>query len=165
MIRLTVILCVGLFVVLLIAGEDRGQVRQGLLNPPVVAEVRTPVAAVPRPTVVETEAEVAEAVFVPGQPVRVEPALPVPEPVLAEPAPVEDVAPPQPENSFAVVNATSVNVRAGPSTADSIIGRLSSGEQVLIVVEAAPVDGWNLVRIEGDGIEGYVASRLLTPLQ
>ena len=44
------------------------------------------------------------------------------------------------------------------------VGRTSSltkGEQVLVVQDENPVEGWSKVRLEGDGIEGYVATRLL----
>ena len=105
----------------------------------------------------EPEPQITEAVFVPAQPVRVAPAPTAPEPEVVD---VADPAP-EPAGKLAVVTSRSVNVRSGPSTSDTIIGRLTAGEQVLVVFEATPVDGWNLVRIEGDGIEGYVASRLL----
>ncbi len=78
--------------------------------------------------------------------------------MVATPAPV-------PAEIWAVVNARSINVRSGPSTNDAVIGRLVDGEAVLVVSYDTLVQGWNLVRIEGDGIEGYVASRLLTELQ
>jgi hypothetical protein len=42
-----------------------------------------------------------------------------------------------------------------------VLGRLTRNEAVLEVVAGAGPDGWSLVRIEGDGIEGYVATRLL----
>ena len=149
MIRLTALLCGGLFVVLLIAGEDKGQVRQGLLAPPVVA--KTPEAVAAPPVRVEPEAQITEAVFVPAQPVRVQATEPV-----VEPAPVEA------EPDFlAVVTARSANVRSGPSTADAVVGRLTGGEEVLVVPDENPVAGWSRVRVEGDGVTGYVASRLL----
>jgi uncharacterized protein YgiM (DUF1202 family) len=156
MLRLTVLLCGGMFLVLLIAGQDNGQVRQGLLKKPVFAPDPAPVVTTANAPASEPVAKLTEAVFIPAQPIRT--ALvtqPEPEPVVevAEPAP--------PQNKLAVVNARSVNVRSGPSTSDPIIGRLADGEQVLLVVESAPIEGWSLVRIEGDGVEGYVASRLL----
>jgi len=160
MLRLTALLCVGIFLVLMIEGEDNGQVRQGLLfqsepaNDPV--RIASPEPVTPPPATGGTE-----AVFVPAQPVRV---LPPPQtervarPVVATPAPV-------PAEIWAVVNARSINVRSGPSTNDAVIGRLVDGEAVLVVSYDTLVQGWSLVRIEGDGIEGYVASRLLTELQ
>ena len=159
MIRLTMLLCGGLFLVLLIAGQDKGQVRQGLMTPPEVPQVRAPVVVASEVPMAEPVPDVTEVVFVPTQPVRVVPVVEsAPEVTLPEPAQ------PEPQAQFAVVNARSVNVRSGPSTSDAVIGRLVNGEQVLVVVEENPVDGWSLIRIEGDGIEGYVATRLLQPL-
>lgn len=56
----------------------------------------------------------------------------------------------------------SLNVRAGPGTDNEVLDRLTKGEAVLVVAEGEGPDGWSLIRIEGDGVEGYVASRLLT---
>lgn len=64
---------------------------------------------------------------------------------------------------WAVVVARSVNVRSGPSTGDSITGRLVRGDEVMVVEASADVDGWARVRVEGDGIEGFVATRFLAP--
>lgn len=59
------------------------------------------------------------------------------------------------------VTASAVNVRQGPSTGTSIVGRLTGGEAVTVV--AMDGSGWARILIEGDGIEGYVAARFLTP--
>lgn len=58
------------------------------------------------------------------------------------------------------VTAQSLNVRSGPSTNNAVIGKLTQYENVSLVQETA--DGWALIRIEGDGIEGWVARRFLT---
>jgi uncharacterized protein YgiM (DUF1202 family) len=58
------------------------------------------------------------------------------------------------------VTADAVNVRQGPSTTEAVIGRLTRNEGVSVVGPAA--DGWVQVRLEGDGIEGFVATRFLT---
>lgn len=158
MIRLTALLCGGMFLFLLIAGEDNGQVRQGLMTPPALVQAPAPVKA-PAP-VVEPAVQITEAVFVPAQPVRVQPVAPTPVIVEPESEPVEAQIP----DRLAVVTARSANVRSGPSTSDAVIGRLNSGEEVLVVLEENAVEGWSLVRIEGDGVTGYVASRLLRPV-
>lgn len=59
------------------------------------------------------------------------------------------------------VNASSVNVRAEPSTEAEVLGRLGSGEAALLV--AAVDDDWARIVIQGDGMEGYVALRYLSP--
>lgn len=59
-----------------------------------------------------------------------------------------------------LVSATSVNVRQGPSTDTSVVGKLANGEAVTVV----SVEGdWARIMIEGDGLEGYVAARFLIP--
>lgn len=68
---------------------------------------------------------------------------------------VEDVA-----FDLRAVDASALNVRSGPSTSDSVVGRLEQFEIVSVLEETA--DGWARIRIEGDGIEGWVAARFLT---
>ncbi|QLQ19931.1 MAG: SH3 domain-containing protein [Exiguobacterium profundum] len=63
---------------------------------------------------------------------------------------------------WAVVMAEAVNVRSGPSTGDGVAGRLVRGDEVMLV--GPEQDGWVQVRMEGDGIDGFVAARFLSPL-
>jgi hypothetical protein len=79
-------------------------------------------------------------------------ALPVAEPVAA-------TAPAAAPAGILWVSANSINVREGPGTDYGVAGRLSRGESVTVVGDAG--DGWLRIRIEGDGLEGFVASRLL----
>lgn len=160
MLRLTILLCGGLFVFLLVAGEDRGQVRHGLLAPPVQAIAVAP--TVPAPVKVPV-ATVSEAVFIPAlpdQPVRQANAQTAAQPAVEE-TPVTDIAA---QGRLAVVTARAVNVRSGPTTEAPVVGRLTTGEEVLVVADQPTVDGWSRVRIEGDGVTGYVATRLLQPI-
>ena len=60
------------------------------------------------------------------------------------------------------VGARSANVRSGPDTDCDVVSRLTRGESVLVVAEGDGPDGWSLIRIEGDGVEGYIATRLLS---
>ncbi len=60
------------------------------------------------------------------------------------------------------VDADSVNVRAEPSTDAAILGKLRNGEALLMVT--AVDEEWAKIVIEGDGIEGYVATRFLSPV-
>ena len=57
------------------------------------------------------------------------------------------------------VDATLLNVRSGPSTGDGVVGQLSRGEVVTLV--SSSDDGWSLVRVEGDGLEGWVSNDFL----
>jgi Bacterial SH3 domain len=59
------------------------------------------------------------------------------------------------------VTADSVNVRSAPSTEAEVLGRLGSGEATLLV--AAVDSDWARIVIQGDGVEGYVALRYLSP--
>jgi hypothetical protein len=152
MFRLTLLLCAGLFGAMAIGGQDRGQLRFGLMAQP-TAPVVLPVAAV-----IEV-AEIAPlmpatttAVFAPSAPVMATPvALETP-----PAAPVEETA------KILLIAAKSANVREGPGKDFAVVSRLTRGEAVLVVAEGEGVDGWSLIRIEGDGVEGYVASRLLS---
>lgn len=197
MLRLSVLLCATMFVTLLIAGEDRGQMRPGLAaavaegqeirvltrqfsapvdvaEAPVVEVAATAPVTKPAPEAA-AEAVVMEAAYTPE---AAPPAAPVrkviPEPVftlsalpslggdearIADEAPVQAAAAPGDAEVW-YVTAGSVNVRQGPSTDTSVIGKLTAGEAVTVLA-AADAD-WVQIMIEGDGIEGYVAARFLS---
>jgi uncharacterized protein YgiM (DUF1202 family) len=59
------------------------------------------------------------------------------------------------------VTADSVNVRAAPSTEAEVLGRLGNGEPALLVT--AVDSDWARIVIQGDGVEGFVALRYLSP--
>lgn len=204
MLRLTLLLCIGMYAALMIAGEDRGQMRPGLAAAAakkvlpgseavagpdsaepaaVVAAVSAkaaPVAAQPvtEPRVAEGPAETATEVAAveavePAAYVEPERTLvtEVAEPVfslasLGNETPPTAPADPQPEvaeggeGTIWYVNASSVNVRAGPSTEAEIVGKLGSGEATLVV--QAVDDDWARIVIQGDGVEGFVAMRYLS---
>lgn len=150
MIRLTLLLCGGLFFAMLIGGQDRGQQRFGLMSQsePGVGVVEAPVAPV-------AEIAATKAAFAPSQPVMAAPA--VEEAVVPEPNAVIPT-----DGRFLQVTAKSANVRSGPGKDFAVVGRLTRGESVLVVAEGDGPDGWALIRIEGDGVEGYIAARLLS---
>ena len=64
------------------------------------------------------------------------------------------------EGTIWYVNASSVNVRAAPSTEAEVVGRLGSGEATLLVQTVD--DDWARIVIQGDGVEGFVAMRYLS---
>jgi Bacterial SH3 domain len=183
MLRLTVLLVAGMFLALLIAGQDRGQLRPGLANavadapadpapvaaPP--AEVAAEVAPVgaPKPAPAKAPEPVASATPEPApepardvvqvmeDPVFTLSALPTErlQDAAAPDAPAADTA-----GQILYVTADSVNVREGPSTDASVVGKLGAGEAALVV---ADIDGqWARIVIQGDGMEGYVALRFLS---
>lgn len=161
MIRLVLLLGAGLFSAMLIGGQDRGQLRFGLMPPedqPVTAIVEQQAAVEPAP--------LAETVATPPTPIEVVSFAPA-EPVMAAVSPVTDtaaqpVAAPPEAAKILFISVKSVNVREGPGTDFGVVSRLARGEAVLVVSSGEGPDGWSLIRIEGDGIEGYVASRLLS---
>lgn len=172
MFRLLMLLSVTLFLTLLIGGRDNGQMRAGLMQQPERQRPVMPVAqaepATPMPTAPVQAAPVtlasAETVPVPliSMAAATEPALREPEAVIVpavatgEPAASVD----EPAAALRWVSAQAINVRQGPSTGNPVIGRLTRGEAVSVVEDTG--DGWVMIRIEGDGVEGYVAARLLT---
>ena len=150
MIRLVLLLCAGLYLALMVLGQDNGQKRYGLMladeTPPVVV-------AAPPP------AQPDSIVFIPAKTVMKPPVVKPPVVVeVAEPLPEPQV----PGGRLLTVSATAANVRQGPGTTFGVVGSLTRGEQVLVVEDEAPIEGWSRVRLEGDGIEGYIATRLLT---
>lgn len=200
MLRMTLFLCVAMIGALAILGEDRGQLRPGLVG----AVADGPVAEDPvKPAVAEPV--LAAAAVAPKPVAQTAPARPVPEPYVEpsrevvqyveepvftlsslgnEAVPGEEGVPvdaaleealgateAEPESvpetvagrdgMVWYVNASSVNVRAEPSTEGEVLGKLGTGEAALMV---ADVDGeWARIVIEGDGMEGYVALRYLSP--
>ena len=81
----------------------------------------------------------------------------------AEPAPA-------PETSVAAVTqgddvtvryvtGERVNVRAGPSTSDPVLDQVVYADAVQVLDETG--DGWVHIRMEGAGVEGYMAGRFL----
>ncbi|MDT8854497.1 SH3 domain-containing protein [Paracoccaceae bacterium Fryx2] len=153
MLRLTALLCVTMFLTLLIGGRDYGQQRPGLaaaLLTAVDAPAAQPVAP---PDAVQ---DVVPAAYLPRSPQVVTPQIPAPV-FVATPAP----APAAAATPVWYVTAGAVNVREGPSTDYAVVGRLTRGEAALVVWHED--DGWARIRIEGDGIEGFVATRFLAP--
>ena len=151
MFRLTVLLGAGIFLAMLIGGQDRGQKRFGLMTQPGSQEAPVALAALPEPAPESSQQNVVAASFAPEKPLM---AAPVVETAV-------DVAA-QPEGKLFYVASDTANVREGPGKDHAVIEKLLKGESVLVVSQGEGPDGWPLIRIEGDGVEGYVASRLLT---
>lgn len=173
MLRLTALLCASLYAIMLIGGRDYGQMRPGLMaaRQGVTLEARPGVETALRETMpTGTGAEVIAATYAPPAAITVPLVLPLvrPETAPTEPAPAaaKEPAPaavPEVRPEVRYVNVRAVNVRQGPSTDHPVIGKLIRGEAVGIV--AIDPAGWAHIRIEGDGIDGFVATRFLTPDQ
>ena len=83
---------------------------------------------------------------------------PAAEPEVAEVA--EAAESDEPQIAVLYISAKRVNVRAGPSTANSVIGSVEFADAVQILSD--PTEDWVKIRVEGDGVEGFMASRFLT---
>ena len=57
------------------------------------------------------------------------------------------------------VSSNRVNVRAGPSTQFEVVDQVLFADAVEIIGE--PTGEWVHIRIQGDGVDGYMASRFL----
>ncbi len=79
------------------------------------------------------------------------------DPVGQPPAPPAANAGAAPQMQY--VLADTLNVRAGPSVRTDSLTRLDRGDAVQVLPSDTP--GWSKVRLQGDGLEGYVASRFL----
>ena len=182
MFRLTILLCATLFLSLQILGEDRGQMRMGLVeaekNAALIAEQSK--AAPQSAAVIEVAAQ--SNVITPARPAQDAPAQTdgvvsvafSPSPLVVtnpRPQPAEQIGAgnaqatleatlaPQ-EGAVKYVSGRSVNVRGGPSTQDAVVGRLTRGEAVTIVwIED---NGWARIRVEGDGIDGFMSMDFLS---
>jgi uncharacterized protein YgiM (DUF1202 family) len=156
---------------MVIGGEDRGQVRLGLLpsmteklDAFAVAHGTAPVAEFQSEYLRPDDPQVVSASFAPEKPLTIIPgpvevALIQPEPAEAE---AVELSVPEPQGRLFYVDAHSVNVREGPGKDHAVLDSLPRGEAVLVLVSGEGREGWSLVRVEGDGVEGYIASRLLT---
>ncbi len=81
----------------------------------------------------------------------VEPADPV---IAAEPEPAP--------RRLARVNATRVNLRAGPSTANAVLDQVVLDQRVEVL--EARSDGWSRIRLPETGRTAWIFDRFLTPL-
>jgi uncharacterized protein YgiM (DUF1202 family) len=82
----------------------------------------------------------------------------------ATPAPAVDlvVVKQTPQPILRQVTAKRVNVRSGPSTDYAVLDQVVRGEITMVISD--PNADWVKIRIEGDGVEGYLAARFLTEL-
>ncbi len=184
MLRLVLLLCAGVFAALLLAGEDRGQLRPGLAAARadgrdvvvLTRQMSAPVTLSDRAVIDKTAAPVLPPVKAIAA--AFTPAKPAPVPETRMPAPVftlsslpgigsDQASLPAAEPAVAGnlwrVDVTAVNVRSGPSPDTAVVEQLARGETLAIV---GPTDGdWVEIRIEGDGVTGFVARRFLAPAE
>lgn len=87
----------------------------------------------------------------------VAPVIAAPEP---EPVQIASIPEPEPERIIWFVTGSRVNVREGPSTDYMVMGKVTYGEAAEIVSD--PDADWVKIRIEGDGVEGFIMKRFMT---
>jgi len=125
------------------------------LDEPVFTEIAVVQEPISTPEPVVSRAAVNPvALLAPTQ----EPAIEV---AVAAPQPVEPITiTPEPKHIVWYVTGRRVNVRSGPSTNHAILDKVVYGEAFEVVSD--PNAEWIKIRIEGDGVEGYIAKRLTT---
>lgn len=180
MFRLTAVLLAGLYLTLQVGGEDRGQKRFGLIEAEQEAALLRQQIATSQSanteldspqTQQDQDAAVVTVAFASSAPSRPAQPLTTPEPLVqpesavvavndAPAAIIDAVLAEDSAREVMYVSGRSVNVRSGPSTQDEIVGRLTRGEAVTVV--SFEDNGWARVRIEGDGIDGFMSMDFLT---
>lgn len=152
MIRLTLLLLAGLFATLQIGGRDNGQTRFGLIEAEkeaaLVASAKPAPVVKPQPQTSTVSDQTVQVAFTPTTRVVAPVVQPVAQPSL------------EPAGDVRYVSGRSVNVRGGPSTQDDVVGKLVRGDAVRVVF--VEDNGWARVRVEGDGVDGYMSLDFLT---
>lgn len=70
---------------------------------------------------------------------------------------------PEPERApLGEVTGAAVNLRAGPSTRETVLASLIRGDRVEVI--GATDNGWALIRTVSTGVEGFMAARFIAPL-
>ncbi len=185
-VRLTALLCAGLYGSMLIFGTDpggtegteiasRADFAPAALPPlPAAADASEATGVTP---VSYTAPETAAATEL--QPVKAKPAVaedsraPEIAPQIGEvkknsglmqvstlDAPAERLA----DMGLDVVEVTGnvVNLRSGPSTANEVVARLTRGVRAELISDTG--DGWMQIRDLNSGAEGYMSAKFLTPV-
>jgi hypothetical protein len=172
MLRLLVLLGISFYAVLAVFGDDRGQLRAGL------REVESwPAAESPPPAPVEQIAAATDTTpAIPHQALRVLPAPDQPTLAVVTEAsaaqallqtasiPAEETQDQTPAANISLrwVSVERANVRAQPGRNGAVTGRVERGEAVEVLwVEPS---GWVRIRVQGDGVDGFVFGDLLTDI-
>ena len=178
MFKLTFLLVIGIGVAMLVGGRDltpdemaelgiepRIEVARATPEPLLVAApalAEEPQApddlATPVPDVVDVAAG-TDTLATPAEPVEVAAVEPEPEPAAEPPTVADEIAAALSDAQVWYVNAEQVNVREGPSTDFAKIGKVAFGDAIEILSD--PEGEWVKIRIQGDGVEGYIARRFL----
>lgn len=148
------------YLTLLIGGQDNGQMRKGLRGDYTIA-LATPEPVAPTAA---ADPEPSRTAAAPADTLRI---LPTPDTPVVQPASLTTEAAPEPAfNDFnnptltlRTITAEAANVRDAASRTGAVIGRLEGGEIVQVLETSGD---WVHIRIEGDGIDGFVHRRLIS---
>lgn len=145
MLRWLALLVAALYIGMVLGGQDRGQTRAGLQD----SDAQSHPATAPLAVAQVEPADQAPSVQV------------LPAPVMAS-LPVVDApaAAADPALDLRWVTANRANVRLEPNKNSPVTGKVTKGES-LLVLWTEP-SGWVRVRMEGDGVDGYIHKNLLT---
>lgn len=185
-IRLTTLLCVSLYGTMLILGTDpqgaqdaeiasRGEFAPTDLpqlhgaadagettgGAPVIFTVPKAATAAAEPAKPEAPTEVAEAPAAP----ETAPAETIPADTgLLQVSMLDAPAARLGDTGLDVVEVTGnvVNLRAGPSTANEVVARLTRGIRAELISETD--NGWMQIRDLNSGVEGYMSAKFLRPV-
>ncbi|MCF6316264.1 MAG: SH3 domain-containing protein [Marinosulfonomonas sp.] len=122
------------------------------LDAPVFTEMVAEIAPV-----VEPAPEVTRSALISPVEVAVPAVVSTPEPVAVA---VVAIPEPAPERIIWFVTGSRVNVRGGPSINYEVLGKVVYGEAAEIISD--PDADWVKIRIEGDGVEGFIMKRFMT---
>lgn len=149
------------------AAPESETAHAGTAQPPLAGIAQTGAAQLTRLAQANTTATDASPV-----PVTAEVEAPKPEPMpgptlrrspeYAHRAETPDAAAEQPEGlpeGALIVDANSLNLRAGPSTSDSVVGKLSRGDVVKPL--GAVASGWVEIQVVETGKHGFTAVKFL----
>lgn len=151
------------YLAILIGGEDRGEERMGLRGAYDIALAPTLPEPSPEPVTAGDVAVTETVAATPSDTLRI---LPAPgDAVVQQASLTEDTTEPafndfnNPTVTLRYITADAANVRDAGSRNGSVIGRLERGEIVQVIEETGD---WVRIRIEGDGIDGFVHRRLIS---
>ena len=122
------------------------------LDAPVFTEMVAEIAPV-----VEPVPEVTRSALISPVEVVAPVVVSTPEPVAVA---VVSIPEPAPERIIWFVTGSRVNVRGGPSTNYEVLSKVVYGEAAEIISD--PDADWVKIRIEGDGVEGFIMKRFMT---
>jgi hypothetical protein len=176
MLRLLVLLGISFYVVLAVFGDDRGQLRAGLRDTEPMLTVQSPPPASVDASVEQIAAATDTIPAIPHQALRVLPAPDQPTLAVVTEAsaaqallqtasiPAEETQDQTPAANISLrwVSVERANVRAQPGRNGAVTGRVERGEAVEVLwIEPS---GWVRIRVQGDGVDGFVFGDLLTDI-